>query len=368
MKIELVDLHRQYHNYKKEINKAIQLVLDSGNFILGKEVENFEQEFAKFCGVKYCIGVASGTDALYLSLKALGVGPGDEVITVPNSFISTALCISMAGAKPVFVDIKPDTYNIDVKKIGEKITSKTKVIIPVHLYGQPAEMDAIREIANKYNLKILEDACQAHGAFYHNKRVGNLGDIAAFSFYPSKNLGAYGDGGAVVTNNSEFGEKVLLFREYGSKQKHHHLIKGFNSRLDAIQAAILRVKLKYLDEWSKRRRQNALFYDELLSGTSVKIPVISAKVEPVYYFYVIVAPRRDALAAYLAKKGISTTIHYPVPIHLQLAYRELDYKKGDFSVAEKSAKNVLSLPVFPELTKNEIKYIAKNIINFYKKS
>lgn len=370
MKIELVDLRRQYHNYKKEINKAMQLVLDSGNFILGKEVEALEQEFAKFCEAKYCIGVASGTDALFLSLKALGIGAGDEVITVPNSFIATALCISMTGAKPVFVDIDPNTYNIDVKKIEEKIDSKTKAIIPVHLYGQPVDMEPIKNIARRHNLKILEDACQAHGARYKGTRVGNLGDMAAFSFVAPKNFGCFGDGGAVVTNNLSLAKKVRMLHVYGTKDEksqYHHIIQGYNSRLDALQAAILRVKLKYLEEWNKQRAKNAALYNGLLAGLPVFMPYVAEWADSVFHLYVIRAERRDELQKFLAAKGIATGLHYPIPIHLQPAYKDLAYKKGDFPVCEKAVKEILSLPIGPELKEKEIKHIAGNIREFYQK-
>ncbi|MFA6551731.1 MAG: DegT/DnrJ/EryC1/StrS family aminotransferase [Patescibacteria group bacterium] len=366
MKIEFVNLRRQYQNHKKELDSAIQKVLDKNIFLLGEEVENFEREFAKFCRAKYCVGVASGTDALFLSLKALGIGPGDEVITVPNSFIASSLCISMCGAKPVFVDIDEKTYNIDATKIAEKINAKTKAIIPVHLYGQPVDMEPIKKIAKKHNLKIIEDACQAHGAKYQGIRTGNLGDIAAFSFHPSKNLGAYGDGGAIVTNDKKLDQKIRLLRAYGSTQRYHHLIVGFNSRLDELQAAILRTKLKQLDKWNEQRRKNAKLYTSLLKDSPVITPKISANGESVFHLYVIRANRRDALAKYLQDKGISVLIHYPIPIHLQPAYKDLGYKTGDFPAAEKAAQEILSLPVCPQIKEKEIKYIAQNIINFYK--
>lgn len=366
MKIEFVDLKRQYKNHKKEIDYAIQNVLDKGTFTLGEELEVFEKEFANFCEAKYCVGVASGTDALFLSLLAMGIGPGDEVITAPNSFIATALCVSMAGAKPVFVDIDSKTYNIDTTKIEEKITPRTKAIIPVHLYGQPADMGKIKEIAQKHNLKILEDACQAHGARYKGTRVGNFGDAAAFSFYPSKNLGAYGDGGAVITNNSEVAEKVLALRVFGGRERDYYQIKGINSRLDIMQAAILRIKLKYLDEWSEKRRQNAKLYNELLKA-GVITPIVLENTDSVFHLYVIRASKRDELQKYLKEKEISTIVHYPIPIHLQPCYKELGYKKGDFPEAEKASREILSLPIFPELKEEEIKYISQSIINFYKK-
>ncbi len=367
MAIEFIDLKRQYKNHKTEIDNAIHNVLDKGTFTLGEELEIFEREFADFCEAKYCVGVASGTDALFLSLLAFGIKAGDEVITVPNSFIATALCISMAGAKPVFVDINPKTYNIDTTKIEEKITSRTKAIIPVHLYGQPADMDVIKEIAAKHNLKILEDACQAHGARYKGVRVGNFGDAAAFSFYPSKNLGAYGDGGAIITNNKELAEKVSALRVFGGKERDYYKIKGINSRLDIMQAAVLRVKLKYLDEWSEKRRQNAKLYNELLKESDVVIPAVLDNTLSVFHLYVIRAHQRDGLQKYLKEKGINTIVHYPLPVHLQLAYRELGYKEGDFPETEKVSQEILSLPIFPELTEEEIKYISQSIMGFYNK-
>ena len=368
MKIDFVDLRRQYQSHKKELDFAIQKMLNNADYILGEELKNFEREFAEFCGVKYCVGVASGTDALILSLKALGIQPGDEVITVPNSFVATALCVSTLGAKPVFVDINPDTYNIDISKIEEKITSRTKVIIPVHLYGQPADMDPIKKIAEKYNLRILEDACQAHGAKYRGIKVGGLGDIAAFSFFPGKNLGAYGDGGAIVTNNQEFAERALMYRMYGGKERDRYLIKGgVNSRLDAIQAAILRVKLKYLDGWNAARRKNAKLYSELLKESDVVVPTTLDYVEPVFHLYVIRNKKRDRLMEHLRYKQISVLVHYPVPIHLQPAYKELGYKKGDFPVTEAAAEEILSLPVFPELEEKEIEYVVSSIQEYKNK-
>ena len=364
MKINFVDLQKQYQNYKEEIDEAVHGVLNKSNYVLGDEVEKFEEEFSSYCEVKYCIGVDSGTDALFLSLKALNIGLGDEVITVANTFIATAFAISMTGAKPVFVDVNPDTYNIDVNRIEEKITFRTKAILPVHLYGQPADMKPILESAKKYNLFVIEDSCQAHGAKYREKRTGSFGDIAAFSFYPGKNLGAYGDGGAITTNNEDLAEKIKMLRNYGQKMKHNHLIKGFNSRLDTIQAAILRVKLKYLDEWNQRRRENAQKYNELLSGLDVVLPKELGGIEPVYHLYVIQTERRNELLEYLANKEISAGIHYPIPIHLQPAYKELGYKRGDFLITETLSQKVLSLPMFSTLKDEEIIYICDLIRKF----
>lgn len=366
MKIDFVNLSRQYKRYKKEIDNSIQKVLDSGHFILGDEVQLFEKEFAQYCEAKYCVGVASGTDALFLSLKALDIKEGDEVITVPNSFIATSLCISHVGAIPVFVDIDPKTYNIDVAKIEEKINTKTKAIIPVHLFGQPADMDAIVALAKKYNLKIIEDSCQAHGARYKGKRVGNFGDISAFSFYPSKNLGAYGDGGAIITNNSELAEKIFSLRTYGGRKRDYYLDQGFNSRLDTIQAAVLRVKLKYLDESNDARRKNTEIYNELLQGQDMITPSNIDHVQSATHLYVVRTKQRDKLVEYLSERGISTGIHYPVPIHLQPAYKDLGYSQGNCMVAETVAKEIISLPLCPEIHRQEIEYVVTNIIDFYK--
>lgn len=364
-KINFVDLKKQYKSIKPEINKAIKNVLESSQFILGEEVEKFEEEFAKFTGVKYAAAVDSGTSALELSLRALGIGSDDEVITVVNSFIASASAISFTGAKPVFVDCKEDTFNISPKLIEISITKKTKAILPVHLYGQVAEMDAIKKIAKKHKLFIVEDACQAHGASIKDVKAGSIGDVAAFSFYPGKNLGAYGDGGIITTNSLEIQEKVKLMRNYGQKEKYKHLVLGWNSRLDNIQAAILRVKLRYLSKWNEKRLANAKLYNKYLQNIPVVVPTLFPDYKHVFHLYVIRAKDRNRLANYLSEKGISTMMHYPYPIHLQPAYKSLGYKKGDFPVAEKLANEILSLPMYPELTESEIKYICKKIADFY---
>ena len=362
MNIPFVDLKRQYRSISKEIDAAIHDVLQNGWYILGDNVAAFEEEFAKYCNAKYAIGVASGTDALTLSIGALGIGEGDEIITVPNTFIATIDAIYRNRAKPVFVDINHETYNIDVNKIEEKITEKTKAIIPVHLYGQPADMDIIVKIAKKYNLKIIEDGCQAHGAKYNGTKVGALGDVGCFSFYPGKNLGAYGDGGIVVTNNFEIAEKIRILRNYGQKVKYHHDLVGYNSRLDEIQAAVLRVKLKYLDEWNDLRRLHSEKYAQLLDRVSgIVLPLNEVNVKHVYHLYVIQCENRDQILEKLSLKGISTGIHYPVPIHLQKAYTKLGYRIGDFPVTENYAQKILSLPMFPELTYDEVRYISEQI-------
>lgn len=367
MKINFVDLKKQYHSIKKETDNAIQRVIDSTSFVLGKEVSDFEKNFADFCNTKYSIGVASGTDALFLALKALDIGPGEEVITVANTFIATPLAISHCGAKPVIVDCNPDDYNIDVSKIESAITNKTKAIIPVHLYGQPADMDPILELAEKHNIKVVEDACQAHGAEYKKKRTGGFGVMGCFSFYPGKNLGAYGDAGAITTNDSEIYEKLRLLREYGQKKKYHHALKGYNSRLDSIQAAVLNVKLKYLGKWNNQRRKNAKLYNKLLEDIKgITIPVEREDVKHIYHLYVIRCNARGKLAEHLQSKGVSTLIHYPVPIHLQEAYSDLGYNKGSFPVTEKYSNIILSLPMFPELNKEEITYTTNSIKEYLK--
>jgi len=361
-RIPFVDLKAQYQAIKPEINEAIQHVMDSTAFIGGRAVLEFEGAFAKFCGAKYAVGVGNGTDALALALKALGVGPGDEVITVPNTFIATTEAISRVGADIVFVDVHPETYNMDFRQLEEKITRRTKAVIPVHLYGQPADMEPLLAIARKHGLKVLEDACQAHGATYKGRRVGSFGEIAAFSFYPSKNLGAYGDGGAVVTNDADLAEKVRMLGNHGSLVKYEHPMEGVNSRLDAIQAAILSAKLKHLEDWNCQRRKHAQLYNELLSGIDgVVTPKELSGTEPVYHLYVIQVEKRDALRAGLQEQGIETGIHYPMPLHLQPAYERLGLKKGAFPVSEQAAGRILSLPMYPELTEEMIERVVKAI-------
>jgi dTDP-4-amino-4,6-dideoxygalactose transaminase len=364
--IPLVDLKAQYLSIKSEIERAILRVIDNTDFILGKEVELFEKEFASFSEAKYGIGVASGTDALHLSLFALGIGSGDEVITAANTFVATVLAISYVGARPVLVDINPDNYNLDVSLLKKAITKRTKAIIPVHLFGQPADMDSIMKIARRYNLKVIEDACQAHGAEYKGRRVGSIGDIGCFSFYPGKNLGAYGDGGMVLTNDEKIAQKIKMLRNYGSRTKYYHEFKGFNSRLDTIQAAILRVKLKRLDKWIEERRKHAKKYNDLLKGMEVVTPKEEDYAKHAYHLYVIRVKERDRLLEYLKSKRIFAGIHYPVPIHLLDAYRDLGYKRGDFPVTEQITEEIISLPMYPELSEDKIRFVVRSIKEFCK--
>jgi len=365
-KIKFLDLSSQYKSIKKEIDKAIKRVLESNQFIGGDEVKEFEKEIAKFCSTKYALSVNSGTDALFLSLKALGIGLGDEVITTPFTFISTAEVIANCGAKPVFVDIDPKTFNINPLKIEEKINKKTKAIIPVHLFGQMADMTRIMRIARKYGLYVIEDAAQAIGAEYKNKKAGTFSDLGCFSFFPSKNLGGYGDGGMVVSNNEELAEKIRLLKNHGSspKEKYLNLILGTNSRLDTIQAAILRVKLKHLEEWSKARAKKAGLYTNQLGKLKELItPSIASGRTHIFHQYTVRVNKqvRNKLVSYLNKQGIPTMIYYPVPLHLQPAFKYLGYKKGDFPEAEKASEEVISLPIYPELNKNDQNFIIKKI-------
>lgn len=364
--ITLVDLKTQYNNLKKDIDKAISKVLSKSDFILGKEVDLFEEEFASFCSSSYCISVASGTDALYLSLKALNIGEGDAVITVANTFVATVFAITYTKAKPILIDINPETYNIDVNKIQKEITPNTKAILPVHLYGRAAEMDKIISIAKQYNLYVIEDACQAHGALYKGKKVGSFGDIGCFSFYPGKNLGAYGDGGAIVTSDKKITDHLKLIRNYGSPKKYYHSIIGYNSRLDTLQAAILRVKLSHLEEWNKKRLENAKLYNLKLKGVGdLILPNIDNKFRHVFHLYVVRTKKRDELMEYLKNNDIYCQIHYPVPIYSLEAFKYLGYKGKNFPVTEKYSKEILSLPMYPELTEEKIDLISEKIKDFY---
>jgi dTDP-4-amino-4,6-dideoxygalactose transaminase len=360
--IPLVDLKAQYAAIKSEIDAAIQRVLSRTNFILGEEVASFEKEFAAFCQADYCVGVGSGTAALHLALLACGVGPGDEVITTPHTFIATTEAISQAGARPVFVDIGPNGYNLDPTRVEAAITPKTKAILPVHLYGQPADMQSILAIAQQHKLKVIEDAAQAHGAEYRSRRVGTWGDVACFSFYPGKNLGAFGDGGAVVTNDVETADKVRLLRNHGRREKYEHLVEGYGERLDAIQAAILRAKLPHLDKWNQRRRDHAKHYCQLLLGLPIILPSELSDTRPVYHLFVVRTSRRDEIQRHLKTRGIEAGIHYPIPLHLQPAYRRLGHREGDFPHTEQVAREVLSLPMYPELSNEQITQVVKAIV------
>lgn len=361
MKVPLLDLKPQYESIRKEVDDAIREVLSKSSFILGPYVEKFEKEITAYTGTKHAIGVASGTDAILISLMALGIKPGDEVITTPYTFFATAGSVSRLGAKPVFVDIDPDTYNINPGQITKEINDNTKAVIPVHLYGQCAEMDEILKIAGENGLKVAEDAAQSIGAEYKERSSGSMGDTGCLSFFPSKNLGCCGDGGMVVTNNEEIAEKIKILRVHGSKPKYYHPVIGLNSRLDSIQAAILSVKLKYLERWAESRRINAIKYNELLKDTPVGTPFVESYNLHVYNQYVIRVNDRDGLQKHLAGKGIETALYYPLPLHLQECYRELGYKEGDFPEAEKAAKETLSIPVFPELKDEQLRHVAESI-------
>lgn len=367
IRVDFVDLAAQYRAIEPEVNEAIAKVLRETDFVLGRAVEAFEREFAAFCEAEHAVGMDSGTSALELALRACRIGPGDEVITVANTFIATALAISHAGATPVLVDVDPQTYTMDPEALQNVITPRTKAVIPVHLYGHPADMDPIMEIARKHGLVVVEDACQAHGARYKGKRVGSLGHAAAFSFYPGKNLGAYGDGGAVVTNDSAVAKSLEMLRNYGQREKYHHVLRGFNHRLDTMQAAVLRVKLKYLDRWNEARREHARLYTHHLAGVDVITPQGSYYAESVWHLYVVRVKKRDSLKAHLAERGIATGIHYPIPIQLQPAYRDLGYAPAAFPVTEQLAGQILSLPMFPELTRDAIEVVAGAVCEFQAK-
>lgn len=356
MPVPFMDLSRMTDPLAEEINAAITAVIHRNAFILGAEVSAFEQAFAAYCGAEHCVGLDNGSSALELALRAWGIGDGDEVITAPNSFIASASGIAFTGARPVFVDIDPDTYTLDVSQLEAALTPRTKAIVPVHLYGQAADMDPIMELAARHGLKVLEDACQAHGARYKGRRCGSLGDAAAFSFYPGKNLGAFGDAGALTTNDAATAETVRMLRNYGQKVKYEHVYIAYNRRLDTIQAAVLQSKLPHLDEWNASRRATAARYDAALAA---KYPVASVPdySEPVYHLYVIRSERRHELAAALKAAGVDTGLHYPVAIHLQEAYAYLGHQPGAFPQAEKACAEVLSLPMFPYMRDDEIETV-----------
>ena len=364
--IPLVNLKRQYLSIKTEIKHSLEKVFSEGDFVLGKEVVAFEEEFAKYTGAKFCVGVGSGRDALLLSMRALGIGTGDEVITVPNTFIATVFPIIELGVKPVFVDINPKTYQIDVENIEKAITKKTKAIIPVHIFGMPCQMDEIVKIANKHKLIVIEDAAQAHGSYLEGRHLGTFGEVGAFSYYAGKNLGAAGEAGAVVTNNKDVFEKIRIMRDVGQSKKYYHTMFGYNSRLDTIQAAVLSVKLKKLNAWNKKRREIAKVYRKLLIGLPIILPpeMVSGNIFN-YHLFPIRTEKRDQLLKYLKENGVYCGIHYPVPLHLQKALAGLGYKKGDFPIAEKYAKELLSLPIFAEMHKKEVYKVSKLIHDFF---
>ena len=359
--IPFVDLKAQYISIKDEINAAVAGVLESTQFILGNEVTAFEEEFAHYCGADYGVAVNTGTSALHLALMANGIGPGDEVITVPFTFVATVAAIGYTGATPVFVDIDPVSYTLDITQIEKAITERTKAILPVHLYGQPADMDPILEIAHRYGLTVIEDAAQAHRAEYKGRRVGSLGDLGCFSFYPGKNLGAYGEGGMVVTNNPEYARTIQMLRDWGQERRYHHVLKGYNYRMDGLQGAILRVKLRHLDAWTDARRAHAERYDALLADSDLKTPTVMPYSHHVYHIYAVQAQQRDLLQQKLNEQGIQTGIHYPIPVHLQAAYSDLGYKLGDFPHSERAAGRVLSLPMHADLTSAQINTVAESL-------
>ena len=366
MKVVPLDLKLQYQSIKDDINDAIANVLDHCGFILGPEVKQLESELASYCQTKHAIGVASGTDALLLSLRACGVGQGDEVIIPTFTFFATAGVISRLGATPVFCDIDEKTFNINPSLIEEKISSKTKAILPVHLYGQIAEMDAINKIAKEKNISVVEDAAQAIGAKYHDRLAGNFGDTACFSFFPSKNLGAYGDGGFISTNSDDLAESLRMLRVHGAKPKYFHSIVGYNSRLDTLQAAILLVKLKHLNEWHEKRREKAHIYDRELNGLSgVQAPFVHDYNYHIYHQYTLIVENREKLKELLKEKEIGFATYYPVPLHLQKCYQHLSYTKGDLPVAEKMADKVISIPIYPELPEDQQSYVIDTIKGFY---
>ena len=362
--IPIIDLKKQYESIRPELDDAIARVLAKGSFILGAEVVAFEEEFAEYCGVSHSVGVASGTDALQLALLACGVGENDEVLTTAHTAVATVSAIEATGAHPVLVDIDLNRYALNPNLLAQSITPRTRAIIPVHLYGCPVDMNPVIQFAREKNLFVVEDCSQAHGALYVGRKVGSLGDIAAFSFYPTKNLGAFGDGGAVVTDNVELAERVRLLRQYGWKEHYISSVKGINSRLDELQAGILRAKLRHLDEWNLRRRDLANLYYELLVDTELVLPALPENARHVFHQFVVRHPRRDALKEYLKRRGIHTLVHYPVPIHLQPAYENLGYSFGSLPNTELTSREVLSLPLYPELTDEKIRRVCRNVIDF----
>ena len=369
MKVAFLDLKAQYNSIKEEVNEAIQKVLESCAFAGGPFVEEFENNFAQFCQTPHAVGVSSGTSALWMALLALDIGAEDEVIIPANTFIATAEAVSYAGAKPVFVDVDEQTYTMNPELVEAAITPRTKAIIPVHLFGQMADMDAVMEIAHGYGLAVIEDASQAHGAEYKDRRAGSIGDLGCFSFYPGKNLGAYGEAGCVVTNRNDLAEKIQKLRDHGQSKKYYHDLIGWNGRMDGIQGAVLSVKLRHLEEWNSRRRQHALKYNELLRGQEQLItPTEANSAKHVYHIYALRTPGRDKLIKHLAENEIYCGIHYPIPLHLQKAYQYLGHQKGDYPVSEQCASEYISLPMFPELTNIQIERVVQLIGEFIEKT
>lgn len=364
--IPFADFHLEFQHLESEIMPAVREFFSRGSYVLGENVAAFEKEFAEACCRRYAIGVGSGTEALHLSLRASGIGAGAEVITVPNTAAATALAIAASGAKPVFCDVDPATLTLDPGKLTAAIGPATRAIIPVHLYGQPCDMDPILEIARKNRLAVIEDACQSHGAKYRDKQTGSLGSLGCFSFYPTKNLGAYGDAGMIVTDEPKLHESLRLLRNLGQTDRYHHAVKGLNSRLDEMQAVLLRIKLKHLEDWNEKRRALAEIYTAELSKSAVQVPSAPPHTKPAFHLYTIRTKRRDDLMAYLATKGIQTLIHYPIPLHRQQAFADLQLPEGSFPVAEQSAREILSLPLHPFLNQDSVRFIASEIRNFYR--
>lgn len=364
--IKQLDLNRQIAQIRDEINAAIESVIDHTAFIGGTHVQSFEKTFAEYCETSHCIGVGNGTDALTLIFQALDIGPGDEVVTTPMSFIATSEALLVLGIKPVFADIEPTTYNLDPAMAKAQISSSTKALLPVHLYGQPASLTDLGKIARAHDIKLIEDAAQAHGSRFDAKRIGSIGDAAAFSFYPGKNLGAFGDGGAVTTNNTELANKIRMLADHGRTTKYEHQLVGVNSRLDGLQAAVLSIKLKYLDDWNARRMHWAARYLEALAEVrDIQLPQLGADRTHVYHQFVLQVPERDAFIAALAQAGVATGIHYPIPLHLQPAFAHLGYQRGEFPVTEQLANRCVSLPMYAELTESEVDTVIATVRQFY---
>ena len=365
--VPYLDLKAQIKPLRAEIDAAIAKAIDNTSFCLGPDVVQFEKDFAKYCGAEHCVAFNSGTSAEHVGLMLLGVGQGDEVITTPYTFVATSWAISYCGAKPVYVDVDDATMNLNPKLIERAITKKTKAVLPVHLYGQPFDVDGIREVCKKHNLPLMEDACQAHGAKYKGKTVGGLGEVSCFSFYPGKNLGAFGEGGALVTNNAEFAKRARSLREHGSTVRYYHDEVGFNYRMEGIQGAVLGIKLKHLAKWTSERQRVAKRYAELLADTPLQLPTQPKYAESVWHLYVVRHPQREELKKHLEANGVGCALHYPLPLHLQKCYASLGYKPGDFPNAEKAAAQCLSLPIYPELTEEQILRVVEVVKSFFKK-